>query len=73
MYFSQFVSVWNLRIVKPSWCLHPQAVPIKVCEQKSSVMQYSDLSPSSIYGHKLRWTTGEAISGFDCIIPLHFV
>jgi len=68
MYFSQLVSLWNLRIVKTSWHPHPQVAPIKVCEQKFSVMQYLDLSPPPIYGHKLRWTTDEAISGFDCIV-----
>ena len=54
MYFSQFVSEWNLRIVKSPWRLHPQVAPITVCGQKFSVKQYLDISPPSIYGHNLK-------------------
>ena len=39
---------------------------MKVCEQKSPVIQYIDLSPRSIYRHELRCTNSGAVSGFDC-------
>jgi hypothetical protein len=35
---------------------------MQICEQKF-VIQYFDLSPPSIYHHKLRWTYNGAISG----------
>ena len=38
---------------------------ITACEKKFIVHPF-DLSPPSIYRHKLRWINNDAISNFDC-------
>jgi hypothetical protein len=43
---------------------HPGLVPIKVCEQGFPIIHYFDISPSSIFRHKLRWKNGGDVSEF---------
>ena len=48
----------------------PLLAPMKIFVQKFSVIQYFDLPPRSINGHKLRWTKSGAISWLDYALLL---
>jgi hypothetical protein len=50
----------------PIYC-RPRWMSLEICGQKFPIIQYIDLTPPSIYRHKLRWTNNGDLSRSDSL------